>query len=309
MPANQPRRRVAGRGFIRLASLTKRDYDRGRCEADEVHKEMHTAKTHTILAGLLTAAATVAFALPGAAEVKKVAYPEVKITLNKPYKPDAAFEKMHAAFLAAVKRKDAQALTALVAPTFLWTVTNEPADELDLGRDAVHNFKVAFGFRGFGKDTDGGVDGGPYRDALAAFADDTTYYTTTDRGNLVCGPIAADVADDKVFEQARKKIETANEPVEWYFTLADTAVAKAPGDTGAPVGKVGTVALPLLGFYPPEKEGAPPPPPTHFEVLLPSGRTGWVPVAAVRPLDADHLCYARTPSGDWKIAAIDQASQ
>jgi len=44
-------------------------------------------------------------------------------------------------------------------------------------------------------------------------------------------------------------------------------------------------------------------------VLLPSGRTGWVPVAAVRPLDADHLCYARTPSGDWKIAAIDQASQ
>jgi hypothetical protein len=44
-------------------------------------------------------------------------------------------------------------------------------------------------------------------------------------------------------------------------------------------------------------------------VLLPSGRTGWVPVAAVRPLAADHLCYARTSSGDWKIAAIDQASQ
>jgi hypothetical protein len=91
--------------------------------------------------------------------------------------------------------------------------------------------------------------------------------------------------------------------------LAETAVAKAPGDTGAPVAKVGTVALPLLSFYPPEKEGAPPPAPTHFEVLLPSGRTGWVPVTAVRPLSADHLCYARTPSGDWKIAAIDQAGQ
>jgi hypothetical protein len=55
--------------------------------------------------------------------------------------------------------------------------------------------------------------------------------------------------------------------------------------------------------------GGPPPAPTHFEVQLPSGRTGRVPVSAVRPLNADHLCYARTPAGDWKIAAIDRASQ
>jgi hypothetical protein len=52
--------------------------------------------------------------------------------------------------------------------------------------------------------------------------------------------------------------------------------------------------MPLIGFYPPEREGAPPPPPTHYEVLLPSGRGGWVPVTAVRPFDTDHLCYART---------------
>jgi hypothetical protein len=271
--------------------------------------EMHTAKIHTILRGLAATALLVALAAPGAAAVKKTAYPEVKVTLDKPYKPDAAFEKMHAAFLDAIKRKDLQALTALVAPTFLWTVGDTPADELDLGRDAIHNFKVAFGFRGLGKDADGGVDNGPYWDVLASFTDDATYYAATDAGNLVCGPISAEVADDRIFEQARKKIETANEAAEWYFTLAETAVTKAPGDTGAPVAKVGLVALPLLSFYPPEKEGAPPPAPTHFEVLLPSGRTGWVPVTAVRPLSADHLCYAHTPSGDWKIAAIDQASQ
>jgi hypothetical protein len=270
---------------------------------------MHTRTTYAKWGGFLTAALLMMSAAPGAAEVKKIAYPEIKVTLSKPYKPDAAFEKMHAALLDAIKRKDAQALVALVAPTFLWTVGDTPADELDLGRDAVHNFKVAFGFRAEGKDVDGGVDGGPYWDVLASFADDATYYAATDVGNLVCGPVAAEVADDRAFEQARKKIETANEAAEWYFTLADTAVAKAPGDNGAPVAKVGTVALPLLGFYPPEKEGAPPPMPTHFEVLLPSGRTGWVPVTAVRPLNADHLCYARTPSGDWKIAAIDQASQ
>jgi hypothetical protein len=39
-----------------------------------------------------------------------------------------------------------------------------------------------------------------------------------------------------------------------------------------------------------------------------AGRPVGLPVAAVRPLRADHLCYARTPSDDWKIAAIDQAS-
>jgi hypothetical protein len=123
---------------------------------------MHTAKTHTILHGLVAAALVVALSGPGAAAVKKTAYPEVKVTLDKPYKPDAAFEKMHTAFLDAVKRKDLQALTALVAPTFLWTVGDTPADELDLGRDAIHNFKVAFGFRGLGKDVDGGC-GAPAR--------------------------------------------------------------------------------------------------------------------------------------------------
>ncbi|MBV9969050.1 MAG: nuclear transport factor 2 family protein [Xanthobacteraceae bacterium] len=260
------------------------------------------------VAGGLIAVAALFSAPPCSAEVKKVAYPEVKVTLEKPYKPDAAFEKMHAAFLDAVQRKDLSALVALVAPTFLWTVSDQPADELDLGRDAIHNFKVAFGFRPLGQDVDGGVDNGPYWEVLATFAEDTSYYVANDAGNLVCGPVAAEVADDKVFDQARRKIDAVNEPVEWYFTLAETSVARAPGDTGAPVGKVGTIALPLIGFYPPEKEGAPPPAPTHFEVLLPSGRTGWVPVAAVRPLETDHLCYARTPAGEWKIAAIDQAA-
>jgi hypothetical protein len=66
--------------------------------------------------------------------------------------------------------------------------------------------------------------------------------------------------------------------------------------------------MPLIGPYPPEREGAPPPP-THFEVLLPSGRTGWVPVTAVRPLETDHLCFARTPAGEWKIASIDQSAR
>jgi hypothetical protein len=239
-----------------------------------------TVTTRNLLGGLLAIAILVP-AAPCSAELQKVAYPEVKVVVEHPYKPDAAFETMHAAFLDAVQRKDVAALTALIAPTFLWTVSDQPADELDLGRDAVHNFKVAFGFRALGQDVDGGVDNGPYWEVLGAYAEDASYYIANDAGTLVCGPMAAEVADDNALDQARRKIDAINEPVEWYFTLAETSVAK---------------------------EGAPPPPPTHFEVLLPSGRTGWVPVTAVRPLETDHLCYARTPVGDWKIASIDQAA-
>src|ERR1700730_9780063 len=104
------------------------------------------------------------------AAVKKVPYPEVKVTINEGYKPDPAFEKMRSAFTAALAKKDVAALTELVAPTFLWTVNGQPADKMDLGRDALYNFKVVFGFRTPGKDEDGGVGNGPFWDTLAAFA-------------------------------------------------------------------------------------------------------------------------------------------
>jgi len=252
---------------------------------------------------------TLGLASSAAATVNKVPYPEVKVKIAEAYRPDAAFEAMTANFAAAVAKKDAQALFALVGPTFVWTLEGALTDELDLGRDALHNFKVVFGFRPLGADADGAVENGPFWDALAALAEDKTYYKATDSGNLICGPIEANVADEDILEQARNKIETANDQADWYFTLGDTAVAKAPGDTGAPVARVGTVALPVLSFYPSTKEGQPAPVATHVEVLLPSGKTGWIAAAAMRPLLTDRLCYARTASGDWKIAAIDQAEQ
>ena len=170
----------------------------------------------------------------------------MKVVLENPYKPDAAFDKMNGAFLDAVQRKDIAALTALVAPTFLWTVSDHPADELDLGRDAIHNFKVAFGFRALGEGVDGGVDDGPYWEMLTAFAEEPSFYIANDAGTLVCGPMSAKVADDDVFDQARRKIDATDEPVEWYFTLAaETPVAMAPGHTGTPMPRSGQSRCPF----------------------------------------------------------------
>src|SRR5262249_34558371 len=209
---------------------------------------------------------------------------------------------MRSAMARAVAGKDSNALFALIAPTFVWTLQGQLAGELDLGRDALHNFKVVFGFRAHGADLDGGVDNGPFWDTLAALVEDGTFYRSGDSGNLICSPAAAEVADDTAFEQARNKIGSDAEEVEWYFTLSETSVAKSPNDTAHPIASVAQVALPVLNAYPAQGNA------THFEVLLPSGNSGWVPASSVRPLITDRLCYAKNSNGDWRIAIHDQAN-
>jgi hypothetical protein len=247
------------------------------------------------------------FLAPAAsAAVKKVPYPEVKVELAATYQPDAAFKAMIARFSAAVTSKDQNALFALVGPTFVWTLNGVLTDELDLGREALHNFKVVFGFRAVGANADAPVPSGPFWDALATFATDTTFYKATNTGNLICNPLQATIADEDVFEQARQKIESGEPPPEWYFTVQETAVAKSPGDRGPPIAKLKTVALPVLSVSPAAKDGQPAPPPEFLEVLLPSARTGWIPASAARPLAVERLCYAKAVDGQWKIVGYDQ---
>ena len=252
--------------------------------------------------GLISAVALCALAAgnPAWGEIKKVPYQEVKVDVPAPIPADAALESMRKAFVDAVAKKDAQALAALVGPTFVWLSQNSPSEEFDMGRDAVHNFKVAFGFRNYGQDNDGPVEDGPYWDKLAAFAADGKYYQ--DVGNLICGPITANVRDDEALERAKKKIGD-DDTLDWYFTLAETVATAAPG-SGAPVGKVGPTALPILSTNPKGAEGAAI---THLEVLLPSGKSGWIASSAARSFVHDSLCYARSAAGEWKIAAFDQA--
>jgi hypothetical protein len=251
---------------------------------------------------LISAVALSALAVsnPSLAQVKKVPYQEVKVDIPEPIQADAALESMRKAFLDAVAKKDVEALSALVGPTFVWLSQNSPSGEFDMGRDAAHNFKVAFGFRAYGQDNDGPVPDGPYWDQLAAFAADGKYYQ--DIGNLVCGPTTGSVQDDEALQKAKKKIGD-DDSLDWYFTLAETVATAAPG-SGATVGKVGTVALPILSSHP---KGAEDTAITHLEVLLPSGKSGWIPSSAARSFVNDSLCYARTAKGEWKIAAFDQA--
>jgi hypothetical protein len=162
-----------------------------------------------------------------------------------------------------------------------------------------------FGFRAPGANTDGGVQDGPYWDALAAFAADDTYYRVPDTANLVCSPIIAEAANAKTQEQAAKKLDTPEEPATWYFTLTETTVTASPDEKSATIGRVGKVALPVFSAHPPQ-EGDAPSKPTHLQVLLPSGKTGWIPFAAARPMVSNRLCYSKAAGGEWKIVVYDQ---
>jgi hypothetical protein len=146
------------------------------------------------------------------------------------------------------------------------------------------------------------VQDGPYWDALAGFAADATFYKAPDTSNLVCGPIMATVANEKAFDQAISKIETDDEPALWYFTLAPTPAKASPDDKAATVANLAVVAVPVLGVHPPQENAKP----THIEVMLTNGKSGWIPAASARPMISNRLCYAKTPQGEWKIAAFDQ---
>jgi hypothetical protein len=254
------------------------------------------------LISAIAAALMAASGTASTAAVRELPYPAVKVAVAEFFKTDAAFDMMRKSFADAVAKKDALALFGLVGPTFVWIAQGQLAEQLDLGRDALHNFKVVFGFREHGKDTDGPVPDGPFWDSLQAFAADETHYAAG--GALACGPTGAAIVDDKAFEVAKQRIG-ADDSIEWYFTVADTDATATPAG-GAPVGRVGQVALPVLKTYPALSEGATRPV-THLQVLLPSGKSGWIPLSAARPLVTDRLCYALTADGTWKIAAFDAA--
>lgn len=247
-----------------------------------------------------------ALACGPALAVKKTPYPQVKVDLAEAFQPDEAFKAMRAAFTAAVANKNAQALFSLVGPSFTWTVDGALSGDFNPGGSALDNFKVVFGFRAPGATTDGGVDDGPFWVGLASFAADGTFYKDANVTNLICSPMVAEASDEDVFDEAGNKVDTPDDPTVWYFTLAETAVTASPDQKAATVGKVGTVALPLLSMHP-TQEGNAPPPPTHLEVLLPSGSNGWIPISAARPMVSNHLCYAKTSAGKWTIVLFDEA--
>lgn len=237
--------------------------------------------------------------------LKKVPYPEVPVTALPAFPGDPALSDMRKRLAQTVAAKDLESVIKHVSPDFDWKAGEATVDDFDPKRSAEHNFKVAFGFRPVGRDADGTTEIGPQWDLLAFFANDGVL--TQEKGSpLVCGSTTAKVADLGALDEAFNRIDEENELSEWVYFLEDLELTASPAG-GAAIAKVKSIALPIVGLHPaPQSGAAQPAAPTHFELLLPSGKSGWAPIGRVRPLFVDRLCFAKR-SNEWKIAVYDQA--
>ena len=259
----------------------------------------------TLVFGSLAAAITLAPA--PAAAIKKTSYPEVKVELPPIAKAEPALAAMRARLADAIKRRNAGLLYEFVGPTFFWTAHGEPSPHFDRNRDAMHNFKVAFGFREYGHNSDSQNPDDQLWEVLDEAANGGALFALRDNAGVLCGPATAVPVSKETMAQATGKIEDADEDSEWVYSLGEITLTEKPGNGGA-VEMVAKLALPIAATYPPSQALGNNPLPTHFQLLLPSGKTGWVDVKAVQPFAVDKLCYGKGSDGEWKIVGYDQNS-
>lgn len=256
-----------------------------------------------LVSGLLA----IAFALAPApaAAIKKIPYPAIQMRALPPFKGDPALTELRKRLAAAVAARDADAAAALAAPDFEWTAGGIPVEEFDPKRDPAHNFKVAFGFRPFGKEADGPTEVGPQWELLQYFATDETL--TQEPGSpFVCGSAKAKVTDEAALEEALKRVDEENDLSEWVYSLGEIVLTERR-DGGAIVARLKSAALPIVSVYPePSGSASAGAAPTYLELLLPSGQTGWTAFRGLEPLFVDRLCFAKV-GNEWKISVYDQA--
>jgi hypothetical protein len=245
-------------------------------------------------------AAAIAFAPVPAAAIKKTPYPEVRVELPTVAKAEPALQAMRRQLADAIKRRNAGLLYDFVGQSFFWTADGKPSEQFDKNRDALHNFKVAFGF-----DSQNPQD--QLWETLDDIASEPALFSMEENPGVLCGPRGAEPVDDAAMDQAIQKIESEDENSEWYYSLGEITLTEKPGG-GGPVATVSKLAMPVAATNPPTQALGNNPLPTHYQLLLPSGKTGWVDVKAVEPLALDKLCYGKGADGAWKIVGYEQNS-
>jgi hypothetical protein len=252
-------------------------------------------------------AVAIALAPLPAAAIKKMSYPEVRVEVPAEAKAEPALQAMRKQLADAIKRRNAGLLYDFVGPTFFWTADGKPSEQFDKNRDALHNFKVAFGFRQFGHNSDSQDPENQLWETLDDITSDPALFHMEGKPDVLCGPLGAEPIDSAAMDRAIGQIESEDEDSEWFYSLGEIALTEKPGGGGT-IETVSKLAMPVAATYPPTQPLGNNPLPTHFQLLLPSGKTGWVDVKAVQPLALDKLCYGKGADGAWKIVGYDQNS-
>jgi len=249
-------------------------------------------------------AAAVAFAVagtPAGAQPKKGAPPAAAqqpagpppLAAPKSYKPvpvtaaapmnDPGLDALRKQLADLAGKKDKAALASLVvAKGFFWE--RQDGKKADAKKSGADNLAAALNLQ----DPAGW-------EALAAYGSEPTAAPAPGRKGVVCAPAPPQV-DQKALAQLAKS--TGTEAFEWAAVAQPGTEVREKADAKSPV--VEKVDMIMVRIY--EDPGAQPEAGGDWtRIVAPSGKIGFVPVDAVRPIQGDQLCYVKDGNA-WKIA-------
>jgi hypothetical protein len=211
------------------------------------------------------------------------AYTPVPVAAPQPLN-DAGFIALRKQMASVAEKRDRAGLQKLIVQKgFFWE--GESGDKADKKKSNFDNFAAAIHL----DDADG-----TGWEILAGAAQEPTAEPDEDRKGVVCGPASPKI-DEQQFVALVK--DTGTDADEWGFPNKDGIEVRATAkDDSAVVEKLG---MNLVRVFPDDTNNTTEPI-TNVRVVLPSGKLGYVPVAAVLPIVSDQVCYSKD-AGGWKI--------
>ena len=244
--------------------------------------------TATIIAvGLIALPAAAQLPRPGAAKAAKAPaapkgqqpYTAIAVTEPKPI-TDADFTAFRKELAAIADKKDRPGLAKLtVDKDFFWM--KEKGDGANKKKSGIDNLASAINLAA--------KDGSGWQ-SLGDFAAADTAVPFTEKKGVTCGPGGPQfdgAALDKLAQSTKTEMGDWAYPAQAGVEVHETAAASSPV-----IDKLGMNLVRVV-----QSKGKPG---DTMQVVLPSGKVGFVSADALRPLSTDQLCYSKD-SGSWKI--------
>jgi hypothetical protein len=219
------------------------------------------------------------------APVKAGPYNVVAIKLPAPVS-DASFETFRKQLADIAKKKDRAALARLVASSFFWIP--EDADVADKAKPAIDNLAKAIDLDG--KDAFGW-------DVITEYAGDNTGNPDPQRPGVICSP-GEPGFDEKAADELANATQT--DASDWVYPVRDGVEVRSDAQpTASVVEKLGLYLVRAIDDDSPANAVTQ----AFVKVMTPSGKSGYVPVDAVKAVVGPQMCYLKDASG-WKIAGF-----
>ena len=215
-------------------------------------------------------------------------YKAVTIALPQNHK-DKSFEAFREQLAGIAERKDRAALAKLIHKNFFWE--RQSGNGADAKKSGIANFAAAIGLDN-GEDPEGGWE------VIAIYAEDPTAFQLSDKPGAICGPADPNF-DENAFQALLESTKT--DISDWVYPIATgVEMRAAPRANAAVVEKVGlTFIRAMPSDAPPDSANES----EYINVMLPSGKAGFVRLQDLASLSISQICYVKDGEA-WKIAGV-----